>query len=142
MSTIANASMALVAVLGRAEPGLYTIHVRSREDDRMEKYATERIDVSRPGLTTVVQGSMGAVSRLLMEAMNAVDGGYLVLTNSREVFGRTVLTTYVWRILAGHLTALKGDEGWHVTQFHSEAQGGLWMDADTRYEDAWEVSVR
>jgi hypothetical protein len=132
---VTQAHKGVALLLAQAATGLYTVHVRRREGDRMEKYATQHIEVTRHG-STVVRGNISSILELTAEAMDAVEGGYLMLTLHQP--GRSP-TSAMWQILAGHLLPLEGDQAWHVSQFCREGQGSGWLSANTEWEDAWPV---
>jgi hypothetical protein len=141
MSSLAQGTKAMLGVLSRATSGRYTIHVRRREGDRLERYATQVITLDVSGYHAVITGDMGTVSRLLAEAMDELDGGYLALTwMVPDGEADHSHMTWVWHVLAGTLIPLKGDEGWHVLQHYPTAQGSFWLSAHTWYGDAWDVT--
>jgi len=140
VSSLAQGTRAMLGVLSGATSGSYTVHVRRREGDRLERYATQSIRFETTALHAVITGDMGTVSRLLAEAMDALDGGYLALTQVIEDGGEHSRLTWVWRVLAGTLIPLKGDEGWHVLQHYPTAQGNFWLAEDTWYGDAWDAT--
>lgn len=135
MRAVTQAHKGVAVLLSQAATGIYTVHVRRREGNRMEKYATQRIEVSRSG-ATVIRGNINPVLELTAEAMDAVEGGYLMLTLHRS--GHPPASA-MWQILAGHLLPLEGDQAWHVSQFCREGHGADWLSADTEWEDAWAV---
>jgi hypothetical protein len=139
MSDLAQGTRAMLSVLTGATSGKYTVHVRRREGDRLERYATQTIGFQVRGPHAVITGDMGTVSRMLSEAMDGLDGGYLVLTQVLADEPEDLHTTWVWRVLAGTLIPLKGDEGWHVLMHYPTAQGSFWLAENTLYEDAWET---
>lgn len=141
MSSLAQGTKAMLGVLSKATTGQYAIHVRRRESDRLERYSTQVIRLDVSGYHAVITGDMGTVSRMLAEAMDALEGGYLALTWMADADdGGASHMTWVWHVLAGTLIPLKGDEGWHVLQHYPTAQGSFWLSEHTWYGDAWDVT--
>lgn len=140
MTGVTYAHRLFAQLMSATAPGSYAVHVRRREGDRLEKYSTQRIRIERHG-STVVRGHVGSVLELLSEAMVALDGGYLMLTQYADEEWTTEPVSVMWRVLAGHLLPLDGEEAWQVSAHCPEGQGAQWLHADTRFEDAWSIEA-